>query len=161
MSLVAQNIGADDYERVQDSVSESVKISTAFTCFMIVVIYLAAPFLTSRFNDNPDVAFYGTQMIRSAIYGVFFINLSHIYNAACRAAGNVRTPMYIAIFGQVICKYLFVDIGLRIFYDVHILYYGTAFGYTMAGILATLYFHNSRWTRKHKLLKQKVDYEES
>lgn len=155
MSLVAQNIGAEKYDRVQDSIYESAKISSIITCFMIVIIYAAAPFLTSRFNDDPQVAYYGTEMIRTAIYGVFFINLSHIYNAACRAAGNVRTPMYIAIFGQVICKYLFVDIGLRIIYDVHILYNGTAFGYTMAGILATLYFYTSRWTRKHRLIKGK------
>ena len=160
MSLVAQNLGADKYDRVQDSISESAKISSAFTCFMIAVIYMAAPFLTSRFNSNPAVSFYGTEMIRSAIYGVFFINLSHIYNAACRAAGNVRVPMYVAIFGQVICKYLFVDIGLRIHYDVHVLYYGTAFGYTMAGILATLYFYRSRWTRKHKLIRSREVYEE-
>ena len=161
MSLVAQNMGADKYDRVQDSISYCAKISSAFTCFMIVVIYLAAPFLTSRFNSNPAVSFYGTEMIRSAIYGVFFINLSHIYNAACRAAGNVRIPMYIAIFGQVICKYLFVDIGLRIIYDVHVLYYGTAFGYVMAGTLATLYFYTSRWTRKHKLIRPKEVHEES
>ncbi|MBO7698689.1 MAG: MATE family efflux transporter [Erysipelotrichaceae bacterium] len=155
MSLVAQNMGADKYDRVQKSISESAKISSIITCFMIVIIYIAAPYLTSQFNDDPQVAFYGTEMIRTAIYSVFFINLSHIYNAACRAAGNVRTPMYIAIFSQVLCKYLFVDIGLRLFYDVHVLYLGTGFGYTVAGILATLYFYRSRWTRKHKLLKTK------
>ena len=153
MSLVAQNMGAEKYDRVQESISGSALVSSVLTCFMMVVIYLGAPLLTSRFNEDPAVAYYGTQMIRYAIIGVFFINLSHIYNAACRAAGNVRIPMYIAIFSQVLCKYLFVDIGLRLFYDVHILYLGTAFGYVMAGLLATVYFYTSRWTRDNRLRK--------
>ena len=82
---------------------------------------------------------------------MFFINLSHIYNGACRGAGNVKIPMIIAITGQVICKYLFVSLGLQIFYDVHILYLATAFGYLMAGTMATLYFYCSKWSRQNGL----------
>ena len=56
--------------------------------------------------------------------------------------------MYIAIFGQCICKALFVSIGLKLYYDVHILYFATAFAQSMAGLLATLYFFRSDWVVK-------------
>ena len=59
--------------------------------------------------------------------------------------------MMVAVFSQVICKYLFVRIGLSLYYDVHILYLGTAFGYTLAGTLAACYFYFSKWTKKHGL----------
>lgn len=146
MSLVAQNLGAGKTERAKESVKASLIISTAFTFILVLIIYFAAPYLVSRFNPNPDVTYYGTQMIRYSVFALIFINLSHIFNAACRGAGNVRIPMYIAIICQVICKYLFVRIGLSLFYDVRILYLGTAFGYTLAGIMATLYFYTSNWT---------------
>ena len=87
-------------------------------------------------------------MVRYSIFGMFFVNLSHIYNAACRAGGNVKVPMIIAITGQVICKYLFVVIGTGLTNDVHVLYLGTAVGYTVAGLLATIYFHKSDWTKQ-------------
>ena len=90
-------------------------------------------------------------MIRYSIFSMFFISLSHIYNAACRGAGNVRTPMFIAIIGQVIFKYLFVATGLSLFHDVRVLYLGTAAGFTLAGCLATLYFHTSPWIRENGL----------
>ncbi len=151
MSLVAQNLGARKLDRVQESIKGCVLVSSCGTIISIVLIFLLAPFLVARFNQNSDVIFYGTQMIRYSIFAMFFINLSHIYNAACRAAGNVKIPMVVAIFSQVICKYLFVAIGDYLCHDVHVLYLGTAFGYMLAGILATLYFYTSRWTRKHGL----------
>ncbi|MBQ1508862.1 MAG: MATE family efflux transporter [Erysipelotrichaceae bacterium] len=151
MSMVAQNLGAKKYDRVQKSITESNKLSIFCTLILIVIIYAAAPFLVSRFNESPEVIRYGTQMIRYSVFSMFFISLSHIYNAACRGAGNVRIPMYIAITGQVIFKYLFVALGLRFFHDVRILYLGTAAGFTLAGILATLYFHASSWTKENGL----------
>ena len=151
MAIVAQNVGAGKYDRVKEAIKECLIISNIFTICSIVVLYFSAPYLISRFNQNELVIMYGTQMVRYAIFSMVFINLSHVYNAACRAAGNVRFPMYIAIFSQVFCKFIFVYIGLKIYYDVHVLYLGSAFGYTMAGILATLYFYRSTWTLENGL----------
>ena len=151
MALVAQNIGAENYEKVRAVIKESLKLSLAASIVLVGFIVAMAPILVSRFNSDPGVRYYGTQMICFSFYGPIIIVFSHIYNAACRAAGNVRIPMYIAIFSQVICKYAFVHIGLKIIYDVHILYMGTAIGYSMAGLLASLYFLRSRWTLEHGL----------
>ncbi len=155
MSLVAQNLGAQKYDRARESIKESARISTAFTILSIAIIAILAPVLVSRFSDDQEAVYYGTNMVRFALFGIFFINYSHIYNGACRGAGNVRYPMYIAIFGQCICKILFVTIGLKLFYDVHILYCATAFGHAMAGILATVYFYSSGWVLEHGLREAK------
>lgn len=151
VSLVAQNVGAQRYDRVRETIKESLSISTGLTIVVCVLLFILAPTLVGSFNDNVEVLAYGTQMVRLSIFGMIFINYSHIYNGACRGAGNVRSPMIIAVFGQVICKFLFVYIGLKIFYDVHILYFGSAFGYMMAGIFATIYFRKSRWTFENQL----------
>lgn len=151
IALVAQNMGAKNYERVQQSIKECIFLSTILTVCSIAFIWLIAPWMVSRFNQDPGVIMHGTTMIRYAVFAMFFLNLSHIYNAACRGAGNVKYPMIIAIIAQVFGKYLFVRIGLSLFFDVRVLYLGTAFGFTMAGILAFLYFHTSKWTKENKL----------
>ncbi len=102
MSLVAQNMGAQKYERVKESIRGSALVSGIGTIVLIALIFIAAPFLVSRFNSDEAVIYYGTQTIRYSIFSMFFIHLSHIYNAACRGAGNVRFPMLIAIFSQVL-----------------------------------------------------------
>ena len=146
MAMVAQNLGAENYERARETVRESVLISTLLTLVSIIIVFIPAPYLVSRFNSDPEVISYGTKMIRYSVYSMLFINLSHIYNAACRGGGNVRVPMYIAIFGQCICKYAFVALGMKLFNDVRVLYLGTAFGYTVAGSLAALYFQKGKWS---------------
>ena len=151
MALVAQNMGAKNYERVKLAIKECLLLSSIFTLILMTIIFINASWLVHRFNSNQLVIGYGTDMIRYAIFAMFFVNFSHIYNASCRAAGNVKYPMFIAIFCQCICKYLFVHIGLMINHDVHVLYLGTAFGYTLAGIIASLYFHNSKWTLENGL----------
>lgn len=151
MALVAQNIGAERFDRVRESIKESAILSSVYTTVVIAIMYAAAPWLISCFNKDPGVIYYGTQMLRNSAFGLFFIGFSHVYNAACRGAGNVKYPMLIAIFSQVICKYLFVRIGLGIAHDVRVLYYGTAFGYSVAGILATLYYYTSKWTKEHSI----------
>ena len=151
MALVAQNLGAERYDRARESIRESAIISSAATLFSIVVLFISAPLLVSRFSDSAEAVEYGVQMIRWSVFSMFFISLSHIYNAACRGAGNVRAPMIVGIIGQVIVKYLFVFIGLKVFYDVHILYLASATGFVVAGLLAVLYFYTSRWSREHNL----------
>lgn len=151
MALVAQNMGAKKYDRVKESVKETILISSICTICAVALIFAIAPFAISKFNSNPDVLRYGTEMVRYAVFSILFLNLSHIYNAACRGAGNVKLPMIIAIIGQVICKYAFVYFGLKIAFDVHVLYFGSAFGYTMAGIMATIYFNFSKYTKENGL----------
>lgn len=150
-AMVAQNMGAKKFERVRDTVRVSILVSSLFTILLCAIVFIFAPQLVALFDKDPEVIEIGTAMTRSMVPSCLFINLSHIYNSVCRACGNVTKPMLIAIFAQVICKYMFVYIGFKIAFDVRIIYFGTAFGYIMAGILATLYFNFGKWTKQAKL----------
>ncbi len=151
MSMVSRHVGAKDYDKAKEVIKESVKLGTCSTIISGILIFTLAPFLVSLFNQNPTTIKAGTTMCRIMICSFIFLNLSHVYNGACRGAGNVRWPMIIAIAGQVICKYLFVVIGLKLHYDIHILYCGSAVGYSLAGIFATVYFNTSKWVKENQL----------
>ena len=49
---------------------------------------------------------------------------------------------------QCVSRFLFVYFGLKIHYDVRILYASSAVGFTLAGIFASLYFKKSAWTKQ-------------
>ena len=151
MAMVSQNMGAKDYKRAREVIKESMFLGTIFTLVSMAIIFVLAEFIVSRFNDNELVIKYGTEALRYSLISYFFLNWSHVYNGACRGAGNVKIPMLIAIAGQVVAKYLFVYVGLKINFDVHVLYLGTAFGYSIAGILAAIYFNTSKWTKENHL----------
>lgn len=151
MAMVSQNMGAKRYDRAREVVKESLFLGTVFTLASMAILFVFAEFIVSRFNENELVIKYGTEALRVSLISYYFLNWSHVYNGACRGAGNVKMPMLIAVTGQVIAKYLFVYIGLKINFDVHVLYLGTAFGYSVAGILAAIYFNTSKWTKENHL----------
>ena len=148
VAIVSQNIGAKNYERVHEAIKKVVIMSCIVVSISICLMYIFAPVLVSLFDDDAQVIMHATKMVRIMIFSYFSLNLSHVFNGANRAAGNVKAPMIIAVFAQVIGKFLFVYIGLKINYSVNILYGGSAFGYSLAGIFATLYFLTSKYVKQ-------------
>ena len=86
-------------------------------------------------------------MLPNIVFGFIPLTWSHVYNGACRGAGNVKAPTIIAISTQCLFKYLFVVIGLKYIFDIRIIYLSSLLSFCLAGICATLYFHFSPWTK--------------
>ncbi|MBR0138418.1 MAG: hypothetical protein IJM15_08395, partial [Erysipelotrichaceae bacterium] len=100
---------------------------------------------------DTDVVRYGAEMTRFVVFFYVGLGVSHIYNGACRATGNVRMPLVIAVFSQAIVKYAVLAIWLKISFDVKAVYVSSAVGAFLPGVLAALYFHTSRWTKENHL----------
>lgn len=152
MSVISQNYGARKYDRVQHFIRFNIRISCLLTCLVIGMEMIFAGRLVSLFSMEPEVIRYGTLMVRYSAFGFLFINLSHIYNGACRCCGNVIAPMVIAIISQGLVPYMFLKLGAHFSDSMAIIYLATTVGYTVAGILAAAYFRTSRWT-KNSLLR--------
>ncbi len=148
MSFCGQNYGAKKFDRVQQGIKDSIRLSNMAMLVVAVVIFAAAPQLISLFNADSQVIYYGANMIRHTVFFLIPLGWSHVYNGACRGAGNMRIPLIIAVMCQCIARALFVYTGLSIYYSVDILYWSEAVAYGLAGICATIYFYTSRWTRQ-------------
>jgi Na+-driven multidrug efflux pump len=103
------------------------------------------------FNKDPEIVKYGVEMVRFTVYSTIFIGWSHIYNGVCRGAGNVKLPMIIAIFSQVIVRYVYVTIAFSISTSIYHVYVGSSIGFVVAGIVASIYFNFGKWTKEHHL----------
>ena len=148
VSIVSQNMGAKNYDRVHEAIRKVVIMSCITVAVSITLMYIFANRIVSLFDNDPEVIMHATKMVRVMVFSYIFLNLSHVFNGANRAAGNVRAPMIIAVLSQVVGKFLFVYIGLKVVYSVNILYAGSAFGYTLAGIFATIYFFTSSYVKE-------------
>ena len=151
LMLVARYMGGEEYDKARLTIKTSLKLSNIYNTLVIIVLFIFAPQLATLFNRNQEIITYATQTIRFTLCSFLFLNFSHIYNHACRAAGNVKMPMFIAIFTQAICKYLFVTIGLKIVFSKYIIYFGNVIGFSLAGIIAFIYFNTSKWTLENHL----------
>ena len=150
-SYIGQNYGAKQYDRVQDGIKFCLQISNIVSFVMCTLVFIFAPTLVAMFNRNPEIIKYGAEFVRYTVYSTIFIGWSHIYNGACRGAGNVREPLFIAVFSHFVVRYIFVTVAFKLSFNVINIYYSNVIGSAFAGILATLYFHLSKWTKENHL----------
>ena len=148
VAIVSQNRGAGNYDRIHEAIKKVVIMSCIAVSIGICILFVFAEPVVSLFDDDAQVIMHASKMLRIIISSVLLLNLSHIFNGANRACGNVKAPMFIAVASQVIGKFLFVYIGLKISWSVNVLYCGSAFGYGLAGIFATLYFFKSDYVKE-------------
>lgn len=150
-SYVGQNLGAGKYERVQQGIRLCIVIATIVTVICSLGVYAGAEFFIGLFNKDPDVIRYGVAMARYSVFGFIPLTWSHIYNGCCRGSGNVKQPLIIAVMTQCVFKYLFVTVGLNFSFDIRVIYMANLLTYTLAGLLASAYFHFSHFTKEAHL----------
>ena len=113
-SFIGQNYGAKKYDRVQEGTRYCLRLSNIISITLSTLIFIFAKPLVQMFNKDPEIVKYGVEMVRFTVYSTIFIGWSHIYNGVCRGAGNVKLPMIIAIFSQVIVRYIYVTVAFSI-----------------------------------------------
>ena len=128
-----------------------VRLSNTIAFTVCTLVFIFARPLIMMFNKDPEIVRYGVEMTRYTVFAAVFIGWSHIYNGVCRGAGNVKLPLVIAVFSQVIVRYVYVVVAFKISFSVYHIYVANSIGYVVAGILATLYFRFSKWTKTHHL----------
>jgi len=151
ISMVCQNAGAKDYDRVKSCVRTSMLITSILAIFTTGFVMIFAPQLLSIFSDNKEAIDIAISMTRILAISNYIVGFSHIYNAAVRASGNVTVPMIIAVCTQVILKYLFIRIGLNFSFTKEVLCWGYFVGYASAGVVASLYFFLSKYCKENHL----------
>ncbi len=79
ISIIAQNIGAKYYERVEKSYFTSVKYGLYLMLFSGVLVYLSADIVPKFFSSNPEVIAYGSMYLKISAfilpaYPIFFLS---------------------------------------------------------------------------------------
>ena len=150
-NYVGQNLGAGKYDRVQHGIKLCNLIATVITIICSLAVFSSAEFFVAMFNSDPEIIKYGSAMVRYTVFSYVPLTWSHIYNGCCRGAGNVKLPLVIAVASQCVFKFVFVTIGLKYNFDIQIIYLSNLLTYSLAGLLASAYFHFSRFTKQAHL----------
>ena len=79
ISIIAQNIGAKYYDRVEQSYFTSIKYGLFIMLIAGVVIFLSADFVPKFFSSNPDVIMHGSMYLKISAfilpaYPIFFLS---------------------------------------------------------------------------------------
>ena len=115
VSIVGQNFGAKQYQRVLETYKKGIKIGVIVLTFLGLIIFLSAEIAMNLFTDNTNVKQYGSDYLKiSALmfpaFPFFFIG-----NATFQGLKRAIIVMYMAIMRFVLMPFIMISI---IFYQI-------------------------------------------
>lgn len=139
-TFTGQNYGAGNIERARKGTFAALLMGMIIGAVLLCVLQIFPNQLTSLFNREEGVLYYGKYFIR--VCSLFYIVRvwNPILAGSLRGFGNAKGPMLILLFGFVVWRqfYLFVMTHItESFFPVSIAY---PIGWTMCSVLMLLYY---------------------
>jgi putative MATE family efflux protein len=102
MAMVAQAIGARDDEQASATAKQSITLVFAISALISTVGYLGSPYAMQMMSLPNDVIVLGLPYLRLFFVGLPFMGVHYAISTCFHAAGDAKTPLYIALVSNVI-----------------------------------------------------------
>ncbi len=117
ISIIAQNIGAKYYERVEQSYFTSIKYGLFIMLIAGVVIFISADIVPKFFSSNPDVIMHGSMYLKISAfilpaYPIFFLSngfFMALKKSEKAMVNNIARNVIVPVLSFYIAKYLNAD----------------------------------------------------
>ncbi len=148
-SMVGQNIGAAQYDRVRQIVFAVYRIMLAVAAVASLVIYFFPEQVYGIFTDDPAVIRIGYEYIPIAILAFFSCAGRSGSNALINGSGNSRVNFITAVFDGIVLR-----LGLSVLFGIvlDMKYMGFWLGDALANFtplwVGLLFYHSGAWKKK-------------
>ena len=117
ISIIAQNIGAKYYDRVEQSYFISIKYGLFIMLIAGVVIFISADIVPKFFSSNPDVIMHGSMYLKISAfilpaYPIFFLSngfFMALKKSEKAMVNNIARNVIVPVLSFYIAKYLNAD----------------------------------------------------
>ncbi len=117
ISIIAQNIGAKYYDRVEQSYFTSIKYGLFIMLIAGVVIFISADILPKFFSSNPEVIMHGSMYLKISAfilpaYPIFFLSngfFMALKKSEKAMVNNIARNVIVPVLSFYIAKYLNAD----------------------------------------------------
>ncbi|MDC3101477.1 MATE family efflux transporter [Candidatus Pelagibacter sp.] len=117
ISIIAQNIGAKYYDRVEQSYFTSIKYGLFIMLIAGVVIFISADVVPKLFSSNPDVIMHGSMYLKISAfilpaYPIFFLSngfFMALKKSEKAMVNNIARNVIVPVLSFYIAKYLNAD----------------------------------------------------
>ncbi len=143
LSLVSNNYGAKNYDRVIQTVKISIKYGFIISTIGIIILTIFGKFIISLFDSNPIVVDFGIDYLLIEIWIFYAYVILFICVSTLQAIKQPKMIMYIGIYRQIVAKLIISYLIVKYFeLDFIYLWFGILFMIYSAAIFA--YFFTNR-----------------
>ena len=104
-SMVAQNLGANQYNRVKEIVKYSVRITILFSILFFIIIYGFPKIVSSIFTTEPEVIGHTLKYIRIVSFTYFLFPIMFVLQGIVRGAGDTMTMLLFSLISLILFRY--------------------------------------------------------
>ncbi len=140
LSIVSNNFGAKKYDRVQETVTKALKYGFMLSSFGIAFLYIFGKLIIQQFDNDLEVIQYGFDYLSIEVWIFYAYIVLFICVSTLQGIKKPKMILYIALYRQIIAKYLIAYIIVVWFALEYIyLWLGVLFMIYSAAIFAYFY----------------------
>ena len=106
VALVARAVGARDDALADGALRQAITLGTLFGIATLAAALPFTSFAIAIYGVEPGVVDYGSEYLAWLLVGNVPFTLTFVFGAALRAAGDVRTPLYVGLVANLLNVFL-------------------------------------------------------
>lgn len=139
-NYIGQNLGAGKDDRVKSGTRIVLLYSLVIIGVTSIPVYLFAPQLMRIFSHDAAVITAGVGMLHLIMPFYEIMGFSNVFSGILRGYGKSTLVMILSIFGMVVCRQVYLAVGLKLAYEIHTIYVGYPLGWFCATLPMVLYY---------------------
>ena len=145
-AMVAQNLGAEKYDRAKKVMFTAMKITFSMAVVLIIIVEIFAPYLARIFNNEQDVINAAVLNMRIEIIGQLFYAQFLVYHALAIGAGHAIFAMSSSFVNCIVVR-MVLAITLNHFFGLSGLYLACMIAPSASVPLGWLYTRSNIWRK--------------
>ena len=131
LSIVSNNFGAKNYNRVQETMSKALKYGFYISTFGIAFLYIFGKLIIQQFDNDLEVIAYGFDYLIIEVWIFYAYIVLFICVSTLQAIKKPKMILYIALYRQIIAKFLIAYIL--------VIWFALDYIYLWVGVLVMIY----------------------
>ncbi len=131
LSIVSNNFGAKKYDRVQETVTKALKYGFMLSTFGIAFLYIFGKLIIQQFDNDLEVIQYGFDYLVIEVWIFYAYIILFICISTLQGIKKPKMILYIALYRQIIAKYLIAYII--------VIWFALEYIYLWVGVLLMIY----------------------
>lgn len=144
-TFISQNLGAKKYSRAKKGAVFGIVVCCLTAELIGLAYYLAAPWLVSLFNSEPEVIALGTQYARIVAFFLCLLAFSHVTAGIMRGAGRAVVPMLVMFGWWCVFRVTYIMLATHYVSDIRVVYWAYPITWTLSSIFFLISLLRSDW----------------
>ncbi len=143
--FIAQNIGANKFDRIKYGVNFTLAISMAVSIVLGIIMFVFCEYILLLFTSDKDVIDQSVRYLKTVAPFYMAATFTYVLSGGIRGSGATLVPMIVSAIGQVILRIPLAYIFVYIFKSVDGVWFAIPMSWLSGSILIWIYYKSNKW----------------